>query len=261
MNAREPARIAGGLDRGGPLPLYFQLREALLREIEERRLGPGDRLPTEAEIEARYGVSRSTIRQALNELAAEGVVERIQGKGTFVGTPKPRHIPLLTSFTENMISQGHRPSRRVLASSATGAPAEVAARLGIDEGTPCRFLHRLLLADEQVVGVSRTWLPEAILGGHDQLFEPDRLEAASLYEVLQAPPIGLVLARGVENITPSTADREQASLLGVDPGSPVLVVTRLTFAGDGGAIEWTYMVFAEDRYEYRVEMTRPSGGT
>lgn len=251
---------AVALDRDGPLPLYYQLQEALLREIRERGLRPGDQLPTEADLERRFGVSRSTIRQALNELAAEGVIERIQGKGTFVGAPKPRHTGMLASFTESMLSQGHVPSRRVLESRVEGAAEDVAARLGIEAGTPCRFLLRLLLADERVVGISHTWLPEAILGGHDELFEAGRLEERSLYEVLQAPPVGLVLHRGVETITPATADEEQARLLGCAPGSPVLIVTRLSFAADGRAVEWTHMAFAGDRYEYRVEMAPPPRG-
>lgn len=247
-----------GLDRDGPLPLYFQLKQAILREIRRNGLAPGDRLPTEAVIEATYGVSRSTIRQALNELVAEGVVERIQGKGTFVATPKITHVPLLTSFTENMRNQGFVPSRRVLISETREAPAEIAAKLRLHDGTKrCRFLRRQLLADDQFVGVADTWLPVAVLGAHDELFDPALLEQGSLYDLLQGPEIGLALHRGVETVTPLLADAELAALLACPEGSPVLVVDRLTYSPDERPVEATRMVFDGARYEYRVQMFKP----
>lgn len=247
----------GQLDRTAHLPLYIQLRDALLREIREQELEPGDRFPSETEIKQRFGVSRATIRQALNELAAEGVIERVQGRGTFLRSPRIHHVPLLTSFTENMQSQGYVPSRRVLDSVETGAPPEAAGHLGVEEGTLCRFLRRLLLADSIVVGVAETWLPSQLLHGHGDLLERERLEDQSLYEVLQAPPIGLVLVQGIETITSGLADRERAKLLGYEIGRPVLVVARITYGLEDRVIEWTRMVFAGDRYEYPVQIHRP----
>ena len=142
-----------GLSRGAPLPLYFQLREELLEEIRKKGLKPGDRLPTEAALERRYRVSATTIRRALNDLAAEGLVRRIQGKGTFVGTPKIHHEPLLRSFTELLLSQGYMPEHRLLESSVEPAPIDVAGDLGIEEGASCRYLRRLHLADGEPIGV------------------------------------------------------------------------------------------------------------
>src|SRR5947199_363357 len=139
------------LDRNNPVPLYYQLRQALLEEIRRNDLKAGDQLPTELDIERRFQVSKSTIRQAISDLVADGIVERIQGKGTFVAAPKIRHIPMLTSFKENMLSQGYAPSHRTLTSYATDAPEEVATRLEVTEGTRCRFLRRLLLADGEVI--------------------------------------------------------------------------------------------------------------
>src|SRR5512146_670616 len=142
------------LDREAALPLYAQLRDALLREVKDGGLQPGDRFPTEAAIRERYRVSRATIRQALADLEAGGVIRKVQGLGTFVAVPKIRHVPLLTSFTELASSQGFTPSHRVLSSSTEQAPAEVAAELGLADGAPCRFLRRLFLADGEAVGLA-----------------------------------------------------------------------------------------------------------
>lgn len=246
------------LDREAPLPLYFQLREAIVREIHHLGLGPGDRLPTELELERRYRVSRSTIRQALNDLAADGVIRRIQGKGTFVEAPRIQHVPVLTSFSELLRSQGYTPSHRLLASSVVPAPAEVAEGLLIEEGASCRYLRRVFLADGDPVGVADTWLPRVLLGDHDALFENGEIEEGSLYEILQRPPLDLALHRAVETINPGLAEQADAELLRHQPGSPLLVIKRITFTPDDRAVEWTRLLFAGDRYEYRVEMQRPA---
>lgn len=247
------------LDRDAPLPLYFQLREAILREIHEHGLRPGDKLPTEADLEGRYGVSRSTIRQALAHLEAEGLVKRIQGKGTFVGTPRIQHVPILTSFTELLRGQGYHPSHRLLASSVEPAPAGVAIELGLDEGAPCRFLHRLFLADEDPIGLAQTYLPLEVLGPNDRLLEPGgALENGSLYELLQGDQIGLELHRAVETIHSGTVGEADSERLRIPQGSPLLVIKRVTYTPDDRPVESTRLLFAGGRYEYQVEMFRPA---
>jgi len=248
------------LDREAPLPLYVQLREALLREIREGGLKPGDRFPSEAAVRDRYRVSRATVRQALADLEAGGLIRKVQGLGSFVAVPKIRHVPLLTSFTELASSQGFTPSHRVLSSSVEDPPAEVAGDLGLAEGTRCRFLRRLFLADGKAVGLAETWLPLNALHGHDDLFDRERLDQGSMYEVLQSEPIGLVLDHAVETISPGAVDASSAQLLSCDAGTPVLLIRRLTFTPDGHAVESTRLVFVGDRYEYQVELRRPAPG-
>jgi len=245
------------LDRGAPIPLYFQLREAILREIRERGMKTGDRLPTESEIERTFRVSRATIRQALAELESEGVVRRVQGLGTFVASPKIRHVPKLQSFSELARSQGFVPSHRMLGSEPIEAPAGVADDLGIEPGRPARHLRRQLLADGRVVGLAETWLPMDLLGANDELFGEELLAQGSLYELLQRPPVSLVLHHAEETISASVADRTDATLLDCELGSPVLVVQRVTFTPEDRPIESTRLQFASERYEYRVSMERP----
>jgi DNA-binding GntR family transcriptional regulator len=254
------ADVPAWLDREAPLPLYAQLRDALLAQVREGDLQPGDRFPTEAAIQAQYRVSRATVRQALGDLEASGVIRKVQGLGTFVAVPKIRHVPLLTSFTELASSQGFRPAHRVLASSVDEAPADVAAELALEQHARCRFLRRLFLADGEPVGLADTWLPLDALGGHDALFERDRLNGGSMYEVLQGEPVGLVLDHAAETVSPGVADASSARLLGCTPGTPVLLIRRLTFTPAGRAVEATRLVFVGDRYEYRVELQRPAEG-
>jgi len=246
------------LDREAPLPLYVQLREALLREIRDGGLKPGDRFPSEAAVRDRYRVSRATVRQALGDLEAGGLIRKVQGLGSFVAVPKIRHVPLLTSFTELASSQGFTPSHRVLSSSVEDLPAEVAGDLGLAEGARCRFLRRLFLADGKAVGLAETWLPLNALHGHDDLFDRERLDQGSMYEVLQSEPIGLVLDHAVETISPGVVDALSAELLSCDAGTPVLLIRRLTFTPEGHAVESTRLVFVGDRYEYQVELHRPA---
>ena len=254
---RTTGALAVALDRKAPLPLYAQLRDALLKDAREGDLQPGDRFPSEAAIRERYGVSRATIRQALADLEASGVIHKVQGLGSFVSAPKIRHVPLLTSFTELAASQGFKPSHRVLSSSVEEAPAAAAGELGLDQGAACRFLRRLFLADGDPVGLAETWLPLRALGGHGDLFERERLDQGSMYAVLQSPPIGLVLDHASETISPGVVDESSAELLGCDAGTPVLLIRRLTFTPDGRAVEATRLVFVGERYEYRVDLRRP----
>lgn len=244
------------VDRRAPVPLYHQLKRALVDQIRRERLAPGARLPTEAEIEQRYRVSRTTIRQALQELVTEGVVERVQGKGTFVAVGSLSHFPVLNSFTENMRTQGHRPSRRLLESRLVDAPRAIAEALELDDPR-CRYLRRLLLADDRPLGVAETWLPHSQLGDNDQLFDRATLEQCSLYELLQRPPINLVLHRGVEVIRSVLADDEQAALLACARGDPVLAIERLTYGPDERPIESTSLCFDGSRYAYWSKLSRP----
>ncbi len=245
-------------ERRSGIPLYAQLREALRNEIKERGLRPGDRLPTEAELEERYGVSRSTIRQAVGELEIEGLLRRVQGRGTFVGSPKIQHHPVLMSFSGLLRSQGYAPSHRLLDTGVVGAPSEVASDLELDEGTPCRFVERLLSADDDPVGVSRTWLPRAVLGEHDDTITAGVTDGGSLYQLLGDASPELVPARASETIDPALAGESESELLGCEPGTPLLFIRRRSWTTTGLPLESTQLRFLPGRYQYRVELQSPA---
>lgn len=255
MNPSAPSRVVR--DRRTAVPLYVQLRETLRRDIRDRGLRPGDRIPTEAQLEAQYGVSRATIRQAVGDLELEGVLRRVQGSGTFVATPKIQHVPVLTSFSELLRSQGYEPSHRLLESSVVPAPDEVARELAIEVGEPCRFLWRLFTADGEPVGVSRTWLSLAVIGDADRRIEQDAAHDRSLYALLDEGSDEPMLHHATETINPVPAGEAEAELLGCEVGTPLLLIHRSTFTADDRPVEWTRLVFVPGRYEYRVELHRP----
>lgn len=250
--------MTASVDRSSPLPLYVQLENLLMERIRSQGLKPGDRLPTEAEIEEEFAVSRATIRMSLNRMVAEGHVQRVQGLGSFVARPRPMHQSLLNSFTENMRAQGYRPHRRLLRTEIVQPDDEVLAALQMIDGD-CQYIERLLLADDQPIALARTWLPVHSLAGRTDLFTGQSLGSSSLYELLQGPEIGIVLARGVETVRAALCAEEEAPLLRCEVGSPTLVVRRSSFTPAGRPVEWSVMVFAADRYEYHIELTRPAG--
>ena len=244
------------VNRASPLPLYVQLENALLERMREEGLKPGDRLPSEAEIEEQYLVSRATIRTALNRLVADGRVERVQGLGSFVARPRPTHKTLLNSFTDNMRAQGFRPHRRLLRSAIVTPDDGIRVALNLPRGD-CQNIERLLLADDRPIAIAKTWLPVAVLNDRLDLFSAEALGVASLYEVLQGPQIGLRLIRGVETIRAALASRSEARLLECRAGSPTLQVRRTAFDSDQRVVEHSVMTFAGDRYEYHVELATP----
>jgi Transcriptional regulators len=140
--------------RGGPLPLHAQIVEAFRKAIREGHLKAGDRLPSEPELVAWLGVSRATIRQAMAELIAEGLIYRYQGRGTFVAPRKFEHpLQRLVSFSEDIRSRGMEPGSRILFLGQIPADAEVAAHLRIPPGKTVLRIYRLRLANDQPVGL------------------------------------------------------------------------------------------------------------
>lgn len=146
----------------GPMPLYHQLKLALREEIERGVYKPGDRLPSELELIRQYGISRITVRQALNELEAEGLIVRRHGKGTYVAERRiEQELVRLTDFIEDMQQARLNPSSRVLAFVHEPASLAVARALNLKEGTEVVRVERLRLADERPMALDNTWLPLA----------------------------------------------------------------------------------------------------
>jgi len=241
------------LKRGGAqLPLYHQLKTALLREIQGGRWKPGDRLPTEDALIARFHVSKITVRQALRELAQMGYIRRAQGRGTFVLHPPLEEGPReLTSFTDEM--RGHRrvASARVIVQDVVAAPADIASRLDVAAGAPVFRLQRLRFADGEPMGVQTAYIPAALVPGIERLSFVD----ASLYEVL-ASRYSLRPAAAREAHMAVPVPDEAALLLQVPAGSPVLSAERLTTGADGRPLEYVHSIMRGDRYKVVLDLSR-----
>lgn len=245
-------------DHHNPLPLYVQVREALRRDIRDRGLEAGDRIPTEAALEHHYGVSRSTIRQAVGELEAEGVLTRVQGRGTFVGRGTIRHPPVLTSFSELLRSQGYDPSHELLESGIVKAPGSIAQTLEVPSGTECRRLRRRFFADDDPVGLSTTWLPLTLLGEHDRTLVERVAGGGSLYQELVEADPALAPYRATETVDAVDAQPDEAALLHREPASALLLIHRTSRTATDRPVEWSRLLFVPGRYGYHTELQRPA---
>ncbi|GAA2802612.1 GntR family transcriptional regulator [Saccharopolyspora taberi] len=243
-------RVAPGPDAlgDGPLPKHVQLRE-ILRELAANELLPGSPVPSERELACRYGVSRLTVREAVGQLVADGVLVRVRGKGTFTNRPRIDSALHLASFTEDMRRRGMRPETELLGSAEQVPPADTAEALGLPPDRPAYWLFRLRKADGEPMAVERGWYhPDRVPG------LLDRPLTESLYTLLDRG-YGVRLEQGTQTVLAEGADPETARLLGVRPGSPVLVFRRISTA-QGRPVEDMTSWYRGDLYQVTMQLDR-----
>jgi len=232
--------------------LYNHVKLRLREAIEAGEYKPGDRIPSEHELMARFGVSRATIRKALSELVLEGWLHRVQGRGTFVAQPKFRQtLSRLTSFTEDMRMLGLTPRTKLISLRIDKASKEVAEKLAIGLGNPVIYIERLRFADDEPLALNISVLPHHFVPG----IESQDLERNSLYEVLERH-YGLILVRAEQTLEPTLAAPETASLLGVKTGAPLLLVEGIVYLKNDSPIEWLRIWYRGDRYKFHLTATR-----
>jgi GntR family transcriptional regulator len=235
------------------LPQYRQIELALRARMVAMR--PGERLPSDAELCDEFGVSRMTARNAMQRLAEDGLVQRIPGRGTFVASPPSRrHADRLMAFSHEMERHGRTPSSRLLAREVRAATDAEAGILELRGAEPVVAVRRLRLADAVPMAVE-----SAVLIGRtvDVVMAAD-LEAGSLHEALAGA--GLQLRRGIATISAEAATAEDASLLGVAVGFPLLVERRVITDAGGRPVEATESRYPGDRYALDVRFEVDAGG-
>jgi GntR family transcriptional regulator len=245
------------LDRGHHVPLYHQLKEILLHEIHSGKLKPEDRLPSEDQVAATYGVSIITVRRTLTDLAMAGYLRRERGRGTFISRKALEQGPReLTSFSHEMAKRGLGSSSRVLAQQVMGADSVVAEQLRIPEGAEIFVLRRLRLADGETMGIQTANIPLELAPG---LVRED-FNSASLYDTLQRK-FGLIPFHARETHSAILIEGEDAAILRLPEGSSGLAAKRLTFLADGRPFEFVTSVMRGDRYEIVLDLqSRDSHG-
>jgi GntR family transcriptional regulator len=229
----------------GPLPHYKQIELALRERLATTE--PGERLPSDEELRREFGVSRMTARNAMQRLAEEGLVQRIPGLGTFaVAPPSHRHADRLMTFSHEMTRLGRVPSSELLGRDIRPSTSEQASALGLRATEPVVVVRRLRLADGEPIA-----LETAVLAARteDVVMAAD-LEHGSLHEALGAA--GLHLRRGQATITAESATPEDARLLGVQRGAPLLVERRVITDVAGRPVEATESRYPGDRYALDV---------
>jgi len=232
------------------LPKYYRVKRQLLELTGV--MAPGMAVPPERELAERYGTSRTTVRQALAELAVEGRLLRKQGKGTFVAKPKVAQVLELTSYTEDMRAHGLQPRTLMLDTGYIAAEEELAGFLGIRPGGRALRIHRLRLADGEPMSIDASYLSARRFPG----LRKNLQKSSSLYETLAAV-YGVELAEAEETIETVLAGPEDARLLGVDVGLPLLLVSRHSFDSAGAPVEWARSWYRGDRYKIVTRLRRP----
>jgi GntR family transcriptional regulator len=231
------------------LPKYYQVKRQLLELTSA--MAPGSPVPPERELARQYETSRTTVRQALAELVIEGRLLRMQGKGTFVAKPKVAQVLELASYTEGMRQHGLHPQTRILDIGYVTADEHLSDLLGIRPGGRALRLHRLRLADGEPMSIDTSHLPARRFPGLRKQLE----RHASLYETLRTD-YGINLAEAEETIETVLADPHDAQLLGVDPGIPLLLLSRHAIDSTGQPVEWAQSWYRGDRYKFVTRLRR-----
>jgi GntR family transcriptional regulator len=241
------------------LPKYYKVKRQLLEFTAT--LDAGSPVPPERELARSYGTSRTTVRQALAELVVEGRLLRMQGKGTFVAVPKVAQLLELASYTEGMRAHGLHPQTKILDIGYVTADEQLAALLGIRTGGRVLRVHRLRLADGEPMSIDTSHLPARRFPGLRKQLE----RQLSLYETLRVA-YGIQLAEAEETIETVLADPHDARLLDVDPGLPLLLLSRHAYDVTGEPVEWAQSWYRGDRYKFVTRLrrlglgARPAGG-
>lgn len=226
-------------------PQYRQIELALRARIATLR--PGQRLPSDAELCAEFGVSRMTARNAMERLAADGLIRREPGRGSFVmAPPVHRRANRLMTFTEEMRRSGRVPASHVLTRVVRPSSAVEAASLDIPTGEPVVHLRRLRLADGEPIALESAVLVRSCAPA---VLDADLAER-SLHEILAEA--GIRLVRGTGTIAAARATTEDAGLFGIPAGAPLLVERRVIVDEDDRPVESTESRYAADRYGLEV---------
>jgi GntR family transcriptional regulator len=234
-------------------PKGEQLQEIL--EGMVAGLEPGAVLPSERLLAERYGVARATVVQAVEGLAARGLVYRIHGSGTFVAEPKFRQPLTLTSFTEDMRARGMTPGSVVRNQAVVPATEVVARHLALVPGTPVVHLERVRTADGEPMALERTHLPAGRLPG----LERAELTDTSLYELLERE-WGVRVASADQWASVVRLASDEAACLHVPPDQPALLFQRVTRDPSGTPVEYVRSLYRGDRYEVHTRLERVPGG-
>ncbi|CAM3605282.1 GntR family transcriptional regulator [Isoptericola cucumis] len=224
---------------------YLAVR-AYLADLVATRLSVGDAVPSERSLTERFGVSRMTVRQAVDALVTEGVLERAQGRGTFVAPPRADFEMRLTTFGEEARRRGLVPGADVLEAGTAPAPAPVAEALDRPAGTPMHRVLRLRTADGNPMSLEEAWIPVDLA--------PDLLDRGvpeSLYAALRAR--GLDPTWGEETITAADATPDELAALEMRTSQAVMRTTRRTFGGDA-PLMLSRACYRGDRYSVFVPL-------
>jgi len=250
MNPQEsilPLGLFMGLERSGPIPLYFQISQRLEKAILEGDLPAGSRLENEVALGERLGLSRPTVRRAIQELVDKGLLVRRRGIGTQVVHGQVTRGVELTSLYDDLTQSGKKPSTTLLEMTIIPADPKIATALAVSEGTPTLHLRRIRLADNVPFAVMENWLPEDLI----DMKAADIVEHG-LYQVMRSRGVTMRVAK--QRIGARKATTEEANFLDMEKSSAVLTMDRTAYDNSGRAVEFGHHCYRPDLYSFEVTL-------
>lgn len=241
------------IDHQSPIPYYVQVKEVIRERVKSGAWKPNDQLPSEAELCEMFAVSRTVIRQALQDLIHEGLVIRLKGKGSFVAPAKisEQLVQKLTGFYHDMVDQGYQPVTRVLLQQVTPASRQVAEHLALTPGTPVIEIVRLRFVRDIPIVLVTSYIPYALCPG----LAEDDLSRQSLYDLLENK-YQLYIAHGRRVIQAVPASENEAQLMEVSKGAPLFLLDSVSYLADDTPVEYYYAYHRGDRSQFEVELIR-----
>lgn len=242
---------ASQINRQSPLALYYQLKRILLTKIENEDYKDGDRLPSESELTQQYQVSRHVVRQALNQLMAEGKIAAVQGAGYFVSKPRLRKALLsVGSHTKSILSYNRPTKTQVITQTTITCPESIRSKLLSGESDKAIFLERVTVLEDEPITLIRAYYPLDFL---PILLNRD-LNNRSVYALLEEE-LSIVPKRAETVISVVHADEDQSLLLNIREGSPLFQINSYTWDENNKIFEFSSGYYRVDRFELELEQT------
>ncbi|HET6872893.1 MAG TPA: GntR family transcriptional regulator [Sporolactobacillaceae bacterium] len=238
------------LEHQSPIPLYHQLKEILKEKIESRDWVPGEKIPSENELIVQYDISRNTVKKALDDLVQDGLLNRIQGKGTFVSKPKfEQSLTGFYSFSKVMKAQGLNPKDIILSVKKKAAKLSVARQLQISEGDNVIELKRLRCANDEPIILETSYIPCDLVGD----LSKENLEETSLYDYMEQE-LGIYVTSAKEIFEPVLIRDYESFYLEVEEGFPALLLDRIAYNLEKRPVEFCRSIVRGDRCRFYTEL-------
>ena len=242
-----PIGVFMDLDRSGPIPLYFQIAQRIEKAILEGDLPAGSRLENEVSLGERLGLSRPTIRRAIQELVDKGLLVRRRGIGTQVVHGQVTRGVELTSLYEDLSRSGQKPSTKILEYKITKADTKMADKLGVEIGSDVLYMRRLRAADNVPVSIMENWLPAEFTD-----ISESELNEHGLYQILRSRGITIRVAK--QRIGARKATQQESNDLVIEKQASLLTMDRTAYDNSGRAIEFGHHCYRPDLYSFEVTL-------
>ena len=242
-----PLSLFMDLDRSGPIPLYYQIAQKVEKAILDGQLAAGSRLENEVALADRLGLSRPTVRRAIQDLVDKGLLVRRRGIGTQVVHGQVTRGVELTSLYEDLAQSGQKPKTQVLTYQHITADSKIAEKLNVGVGSPVLYLKRLRFSDNVPVSIMENWLPEEFT----DITEAD-LNEHGLYQMMRARGVNIRVAK--QRIGARRASSIECDVLEIDKNAALLTMDRTAYDNSGRAVEFGHHCYRPDLYSFEVTL-------